>query len=229
MTEAEWTACDELQRMLPCLWRRVSERKARLFAVACCRRIWHLYRKPGVREAILVGERYADGQADVEERRAALRTVHKERAMTPTGTPWGSALHAAGFTVAELNPEYGLSAVSEAITALTQRAADAERETLRREEERAYCALVRDFFGPLPFRTVSLDPRWRTPDVLALARAAYQERDLPAGTLDGTRLAVLADALEDAGCTDAEVLAHLRSEGPHVRGCWVLDLVLGKE
>ena len=228
MTEAEWNACDELKQMLPLLWRRVSERKIRLFSVACCRRIWHLYRKPAVREAILVGERYADGQAGLEERRAALRTVHKERAMTPTGTPWGSALHAAGFTVAELNPEYGLSGVSEAIAALTQRA-DAERETLRRHEERAYCALVRDFFGPLPFRTVSLDPRRRTADVLSLARAAYEERDLPSGTLEPERLALLADALEEAGCTDTEILAHLRSPGPHARGCWVLDLVLGKE
>jgi hypothetical protein len=61
-----------------------------------------------------------------------------------------------------------------------------------------------------------------------LARAAYDNRTLPAGTLDTARLAVLADALEDAGCTDAEVLMHRRSGGPHVRGCWAIDALLGQ-
>jgi hypothetical protein len=64
--------------------------------------------------------------------------------------------------------------------------------------------------------------------VVALAQAAYEQRELPAGTLDMARLAVLADALEDAGCTDADLLSHLRGPGPHVRGCWAVDLILGK-
>jgi hypothetical protein len=62
-----------------------------------------------------------------------------------------------------------------------------------------------------------------------LARAAYNDRHLPAGTLDATRLAVLADALEEAGCDSADILGHLRGSGPHVRGCWVIDLLLRKE
>ena len=62
-----------------------------------------------------------------------------------------------------------------------------------------------------------------------LARPAYEDRLLPSGHLDPVRLAVLADALEEAGCTDESILTHLRSAGPHVRGCWALDLVLGKE
>ena len=61
-----------------------------------------------------------------------------------------------------------------------------------------------------------------------LAEDAYEERELPAGTLDVTRLAVLADALEDAGCDQADLLAHLRGPGSHVRGCWAVDLLLGK-
>ena len=79
-----------------------------------------------------------------------------------------------------------------------------------------------------PFRPVVLNPAWRTPIVTALATAAYEDRVLPAGTLDPDRLAILADALEDAGCTDADILDHCRSGGPHVRGCWVVDLVLSK-
>src|SRR5262249_35678037 len=80
---------------------------------------------------------------------------------------------------------------------------------------------ARDVFGN-PFRPVSFGPRWRTPAAAGVASAVYDERAFD-------RLPVLADALEDAGCSDAEVLAHLRSVGPHVRGCWALDLALGKE
>jgi hypothetical protein len=65
--------------------------------------------------------------------------------------------------------------------------------------------------------------------VTALATAAYEERILPAGTFDPHRLAILADALEDTGCTNEQILGHLRGPGPHVRGCWVIDLILGKE
>jgi hypothetical protein len=89
------------------------------------------------------------------------------------------------------------------------------------------CELIRDIFGN-PFRPAALDPAWLTAPVLALALAAYEERTLPAGTLDASRLAVLADALEEAGCDNAEVLMHLRSPGPHVRGCFPVDLILGK-
>jgi hypothetical protein len=64
--------------------------------------------------------------------------------------------------------------------------------------------------------------------VQALARAAYDERVLPVGTLDPACLCILADALEDASCTGAEILGHLREPGPHWRGCRALDLLLGK-
>jgi hypothetical protein len=79
--------------------------------------------------------------------------------------------------------------------------------------------------------TSSIDPSLLTKQdglIPKLARAAYENRSLPAGTLDAARLAVLADALEDAGLTDAEVLGHLRSGGPHVRGCFALDASLGR-
>ena len=87
--------------------------------------------------------------------------------------------------------------------------------------------ILREVFGN-PFRPVALDPGWRTISVLALAKAAYEERSLPVGTLDPARLAVLADALEDAGCNNADILAHLRSPESHVRGCWAVDLLLGR-
>ncbi len=61
-----------------------------------------------------------------------------------------------------------------------------------------------------------------------LAQAAYQERELPSGHLLPGRLTVLADALEEAGLADVELLGHLRGDGPHVRGCWALDALLGR-
>jgi hypothetical protein len=93
-------------------------------------------------------------------------------------------------------------------------------------------SILRDLFGPLPFRPVPIDPAWLTRKdgtVRRLAEATYSERSLPAGHLDAARLGVLADALEDAGCSDADILNHCRAPGVHVRGCWVIDLVLGKE
>ncbi len=89
------------------------------------------------------------------------------------------------------------------------------------------CHLLRDLFGN-PFRPATVSPAWRTPQLVALAQAAYEQREMPAGTLDTARLAVLADALEEAGCTNADILHHLRGPGPHVRGCWAVDLILGK-
>jgi hypothetical protein len=96
------------------------------------------------------------------------------------------------------------------------------------EEQREQATLLRDIVSN-PFRPISMNPDWLTPTVKVLAEAAYEERALPSGELDAARLAVLADALEDAGCGDAELLDHLRGPGPHARGCWVVDLLLGKE
>jgi hypothetical protein len=108
--------------------------------------------------------------------------------------------------------------------------ANAAAELTREAAQRAgwkidLVALLRDVFGN-PFRRVAA-PSWRGHIVMSLCRAAYEERLLPAGHLDPARLLVLSDALEEAGCDDAELLGHLRSPAPHVRGCWALDLLTG--
>jgi hypothetical protein len=82
-------------------------------------------------------------------------------------------------------------------------------------------AVLRDVFGN-PFRPVSFDPAWRTSTAVALAAGMYESRDFGA-------MPILADALQDAGCDSEDILNHCRGGGPHVRGCWVVDLVLGKE
>jgi hypothetical protein len=101
---------------------------------------------------------------------------------------------------------------------------------VRDAERRRQVVLLRDIFGN-PFRPLGIDPtwlRWNDSAVVRLAQAAYEDRGLPAGTLDNTRLAILADALEEAGCTDAQILTHLRGGGEHYRGCFVIDALMGK-
>src|SRR5262249_13844848 len=95
----------------------------------------------------------------------------------------------------------------------------------RSAEQSAQCAIIRDLIGPLLFRPHAVDPAWlacNDASASKLAQTIYDER-----TYD--QMPILADALEDAGCSDAETLAHLRGPGPHVRGCWVVDLLLSKE
>jgi hypothetical protein len=86
--------------------------------------------------------------------------------------------------------------------------------------QEAWCRIVREVYGN-PFRPVASDAQWRTPDAVDLARGIYDEQAFD-------RLPILADALMDAGCADEAILSHCRGGGPHVRGCWVVDLVLGK-
>ena len=87
-------------------------------------------------------------------------------------------------------------------------------------ETRRQAVLLRDIVGD-PFRPVVVDPTWLTSTVVAIAEGVYANRAFD-------RLPILADSLEEAGCEHADVLVHCRSAGPHVRGCWVVDSVLGK-
>jgi hypothetical protein len=208
-----------------------EERRLRLFGVACCRRVWELLADARSRRAVEAAERFADGALSREQLRAAAKSAHS--AVTEALGEWqrgartwdvreDSGVETADAAWRTALPDEDFASGLHMIHLRTAFPAQAARRTSRRQQ----AALLRDVFNP--FRTVSFDPAWRTPDVVALAEAAYQERTLPSGTLEPARLAVLADALEDAGCADKEVLAHLRGPGPHVRGCWVVDLLLGK-
>jgi hypothetical protein len=90
--------------------------------------------------------------------------------------------------------------------------------------------LLRDIMGgpARPFDITPADLTWNNGIIVRLAQTAYEERSLPDGTLDLARLAVLADALEEAGVRDTLLLKHLREPGPHVRGCFVIDAILGR-
>jgi hypothetical protein len=82
-------------------------------------------------------------------------------------------------------------------------------------------ALLRDIFGPLPFRTVTIEASWLTPKAISISEVIYERRSFD-------RMPELAQTVEEAGCTNQDILNHCRGPGPHVKGCWVVDLVLGK-
>jgi hypothetical protein len=214
--------------MLAFLGGQSGDRKLRLFACACCRRIWHLLTDERSKRAVEGAERFVDGTAGRREMvRAYLAaweaTRHSwqwpdkpEEPRAPLSLPLGHA--AATFAAAPKMTGEMAQHVAECAT-------DADNGTADEKPFQAH--LLRDIFGN-PFRPVSLDPTSLTPTVLNLAQAAYDNRLLPSGLLDNTRLAILADAIEAVGCQNADILSHLRGPGPHVRGCWPVDLILGK-
>jgi hypothetical protein len=227
MTGAEWLACTDPEPMLAFLrsvqsrrrrflgWLtrppyQASDRKLRLFACAYCRLEWHLLVDERSRTAVAVAERYADGLATEGERGRAAD---------------GASAAASGLSRPTLEAETADAAWHAVFSPASAAAAATCHGWLTyRRIDKPHPALLRCIFGPLPFRPVAIDPRWLTWNhgmVPAVARRIYEERavhDLP----------ILADALEDAGCTDQDILKHCRSDGPHARGCWVVDLVLGK-
>lgn len=199
MDEATWLECPAPDPMLTFLNGRASERRYRLFACACCRHVWDLMSEDEGRLAVKAAERYAHGNATAAEMVAAGNRSN----LWP---PW------AATRVGDFDPAW---VAQEAATV----AQDSGREP--GAVRGAQSALLRCIFGN-PFRPVAVDPGWRTADVLRLVEAINADR-----TFD--QLPVLADLLEEAGATDAQLLGHLRGPGPHALGCHALDAVLGKE
>jgi hypothetical protein len=253
MTEAEWDACADPQEMLAALGGRAGERKLRLFACACCWRVRHRLSDPPGPDAVEVLARLADGLATGEEWDAALDEFaggdlgDREAPNFYSGTELG-AIRAAFAALDEDPLVAARNAAAQAADAVGQdlsgedrpphpglapglveeyaRARTARWRARCNAEGAAQAGLLRCVFGN-PFRPLTVDPAWRTPAALALARSAYDERHLPSGHLDPVRVGVLADALEEAGATDAALLGHLRGAGPHVRGCHAVDAVVG--
>jgi hypothetical protein len=220
VTEAEWLRRDEPAEMLSFLRERLAgredaRRKIRLWAAACCRQVWHRVKKARSRKLVEASERYADGEVDFRD----LKAAWDAHGYVVGPRAWGIRI---ARSAAHRDIWQG---ALETWAALSLSGIDGGPESAL--EDRVQAGLFREVFGN-PFRRVMVAPAWRTPTVAALARGAYDERLLPSGELGPHRLAVLADALEEAGCTDADLLGHLRGPGPHVRGCWAVDLLLGQ-
>jgi hypothetical protein len=229
MDETEWLSCNNPHRLLSCLNYKRHDRKLRLFALAFCRRGWH-HLQEGWRRAVESGEFLADGLATPEEFERAWEAAYTADPSTASWEP-PNAVNVARMVACNATTPVPLR--SGTITSMGWEAARYVVLASGGSEARVFQGsdltnLIRDLFGN-PFRPITLSPAWRTPTVLALAQAAYDRRILPAGTLEPERLGVLADSLEDVGCADAEILGHLRGDGTHWRGCWAVDLLLGKE
>lgn len=234
MTEADWLACLRPQEMLSWLQatkrRRRPTRKLGLFAVACAERVKLFMTEPVTLKGLELAERLAEGSAGEGEYHAYLAECQGQRSPHPAGArswAWGVPI----FAVQVPLPHCTGQAPDKAAVNVSNSCASAFAgpDPLGRYRELATQAeLLRDIIGN-PFQRSTLGRATPTSAIANLAEAAYEERHLPSGHLDNARLAVLSDALEEAGCTDEAVLAHLRSPGPHVIGCWALDLVLGKE
>jgi hypothetical protein len=217
MTEHEWASCQNPDEMRDCLEKLgLSTRKLRLFACACCRSVGPLITLQSGWKALEVAELFADGLADEAELLRAGAEANKRVQQAADGV-YSNRL-SADYAAAEAAAEEALSA---AIFA-SSHACGIPSQTL------VQCSLLRCI---RPQGGITLDPaclRWRNGTIAKLAQAAYDERQLPAGHLDAVRLAVLADALEECGSGDMLMITHLRCPEPHVRGCWPLDLLLGK-
>lgn len=227
MKEAQWLAGNDLERMLRYLGDRADERKLRLFACACCRRIEDCIRDPRSRKAVQTAEQFADGRVGGKARSAAESAALSATRKAETAY-WASledadwvawrAAAAAAWAVA-VDGEWALETAGEAADV---RAGPWRPAAVLQAEKEAQCNLARDIFGN-PLRPVAPDSsqaRWRSGTVGKLAQAIYEERrfgDLP----------ILADALVEAGCQNEAILAHCRASGEHARGCWVVDLLLG--
>jgi hypothetical protein len=240
MTEAEWLTATESLPMLQFLQEsgKVSERKLRLFACACVRRVWHLLRDERSREALEVAERFADGRANRHELNEAYQAGEDagNAEVRRLFAVLADAERAAVDAVSPVQPYNQAGAA--ALHAVTAMAENASKDQATSDESaplrawfvakaaecQAQCALARCIFGN-PFRPLAaVSPawlKWNDSTVLRIATSIYERSrwgDLP----------ILADALLDSGCGDAAMLEHLRGLGPHARGCWVLDALLGK-
>jgi hypothetical protein len=237
MTEQEWLAGANVTAMKRYIVGKISERKRRLFGCACCRRIWHLLPDERSQRAVEVSERFADGPARHAELKAARQAalavaevgVRQFRQMSVRRAAQAAARSAQRNAI-----EAGWGASDEAARAAADFAyfglphgpggghvGDWHAAFAAEQAEQA--ALLRDLVGN-PFRQVVPEPAWLLwgdGTAVKIAQSIYEGRrfqDLP----------VLADALEEAGCAEAELLAHCRGCGEHARGCWAVDLVLGR-
>jgi hypothetical protein len=243
MTEAEWLGnyppnwmldfvhgfLHELSEAQPERRCRSVERMDRLFGAACCRRIWPLIADE-IQDCVEVAERFADDQATIEELRAAQEKALAKWIPSGGGDFGAKACErvCAGFVDADyvsrdtINAAIWPKRIALGFVDRTITGAElATDKALVEAEVVEHRRLLRDIFGN-PFRPVTFSPSWQTDTAVSLARTMYDSREFSA-------MPILADALQDAGCDNDDILSHCRGNGPHVRGCWVVDLVLGKE
>ena len=235
MTEVEWLEAADPEAVAEFVYQSASNRQLRLIACGCCRMMWDWLSDERSRAAVEVSERFADGLASSDElghasyyAEAALfaidakveRYSREQRAIRCGWLNPEDAVEEKGIRRRE-GDAVSFEVARLAAVCAEQSAAAPPWILLYRPEPIFSFAVVHDVMGN-PFRRVAFDPAWRTSDAVLLARGIYDECAFD-------RLPVLAGALQDAGCSNEDILNHCCGSGPHVRGCRVVDLVLGKE
>jgi hypothetical protein len=214
VTEAEWRTNTDPRPLIRHLGERVDGRKGRLFVAACGRRVAALCGHGLLDVPIRVAEKVADGAATDGERAdawAAIADLNRQSAPLDDLARW--ACLALGWAVGGGPRPAHWDSLWDFLPPAANVSGPPGVPTP--------AAALRCLFGN-PFRRVTFESRCRTEDAIGVARGIYEDRAFD-------RLPLLADALMDAGCDDDQVLDHCRLPGPHTRGCWVVDLVLGKE
>lgn len=232
-TEADWLSCPAPASLLDFLNQRdaASRRKFFLFGAACVRRVWRHLTHPASRAAVEAAEAFADGRLSETELLAAHEAAE---ACWQTLPQIESPELLAAVAAARLAPDvrgnhgnaeltsYALANVLDVAGLVAGRRTGDAWWAGKDAESRVLTGLFRCVMGN-PFRPVAFPPDWRTSTAVAVARAVSESRDF-------SGMPVLADALEEAGCSAPAVLAHCRDpDGLHARGCWVIDLVLDRE
>jgi hypothetical protein len=224
MANLEWFDTSEPDVMLVELQSVFSPRKLRLVCCACMRRIWNLLADSDAsRKAVEATELFADGllpQHDLVLAATEAQNAIRQVSIAKKKNARKAAAWCASVIVEPLS--IGRS--------VTWGAAYA-REMTQAAERLAQVRLLHDVFDHMFLSDLAIpgELSWVTSNVIQHAQRAYQDRHLPSGVLDNSALAALADAMEEGGCSIQTMLTHCRSSGPHVRGCWVIDLILGKQ
>ena len=206
MDESSWSTATDWKELLRAVSTPLNQRKARLWVVAICWQTPYELRDVKVLESLSVIERYADGTATSEELEAAVGDASYVSYESMYNDPFAGLAYSTDDARLFTSPVEWVDYLVDPLVV---------------DHGVPAAQLVRDIFGN-PFRPVSFSPGWRTDTAMSLARQMYESRDF-------SLMPILADALQDAGCEDEDILAHCRDpQGTHVRGCWVVDLVLGK-
>ncbi len=213
MTEEDWNKSNDVEKLVAFLRRRFGPRKLRLFGCACCRSVWDYFDDETVRRGVECAERCADGDVPADELKAVTAAVK----VVVEATPMKMYLYQAVADLLEWKANHTTTLDVARRVGITAHQATGTLET-----RGAQPGFLHDLFGPLPFRPVPFDSAWGTSTVIALAHGIYAERAFD-------RMPILADALQDAGCDNDDILNHCRTPGVHVHGCWVVDLVFSKE
>jgi hypothetical protein len=227
MTEQEWLTCADPEIMLQQLRGHIADRQCWLFLAACYRRVFPVLERvilnedgqTQIRRVVHLYDRVADGIATDDETRELYRS-------DTIGAAWGAAL-ASSLTAADhitfgvlLNKRFW-NRTAERRAAVRQSVESKAFNAERAAQSELLRCIVHNPFRSVPTISTNL-LSWNNCTVPKLAQGIYDERAFD-------HLPILADVLEQAGCMDQDILGHCRSGGVHVRGCWVVDLVLGKE